>query len=199
MGASDVSPKLQKQLDRLVASNDRTALHEVTCAVKAILDEREALKKAGRKGRTARSPRHAKRKGSVAVHEVRAFLLDTFRYPVHVVEQSPPRVDLGDDDILIQTTSVGGNDLHLSPLAQALFPFGVEVKNKESLNVYEALAQAARSATKKGLLPILFFKKNGWPLHVALDARLFRRYLRGERPRQGDCAAEEKREDEVSV
>lgn len=194
MSASAISPKLQKQLDRLVASGDATALHEVTCEVKRILDERAALKKAGKKGRTARSPRHAKRKGAVAVHEVRAYLLGSFDGCAAYTEPA-----LHEDDILIQTTSVGGNDLHLSPIAQQLFPFGVEVKNKESLNVYEALAQAARSATKKGLLPILFFKKNGWPLHVALDARLFRRYLRGERPRQGDCTAEAKPEDQVSV
>lgn len=194
MSVSTISPKLQKQLDRLVASGDKTALHEVTCEVKRILDERELIRKAGKKGRTARSSRGSKRKGSVAVHEVRAFLLDALQR----IDASTS-VALSEDDILIQTTSVGGNDLHLSPLAQDLFPFGIEVKNKESLNVYQALAQAARSASKKGLFPILFFKKNGWPLHVAFDARLFRRYLRGERPREGDCSPQKEREDHVGV
>jgi hypothetical protein len=193
----ELSPKLQKQLARLCASGDTTAMLEVTCAITAVLDERATIKKAGRKGRTAKTPRHAKRKGSEAVHRVREYLLDTFKSSFGLAQAGLPAWE--PDDILIQTTSVGGNDLHLSPLAKRVFPFGIEVKNKESLNVYQALAQAQASATKKGLFPILFFQKNGWPLHVAIDARLFARYLRGERPRQGDCTTEAERPDQGSV
>lgn len=81
--------------------------------------------------------------------------------------------DLQQDDILIQTTSVGGQDLHLSPAAVARFPFAVEVKNVERLNLWAALAQAQRNAAKKGLTPLLFCRRNGVDLHAVIRADRF--------------------------
>jgi hypothetical protein len=69
-----------------------------------------------------------------------------------------------------------GVDLHLSPRAQRDFPFAIEAKNVEKLNIWDALAQAAEQAGDK--TPIVFFKRANSKLYVALDADAFLRALR---------------------
>lgn len=52
----------------------------------------------------------------------------------------------------------GGEDVQLSAAARAVFPFSVEVKNRERLNVHAALAQAEANAG--ACEPLLVFSKN---------------------------------------
>ena len=52
----------------------------------------------------------------------------------------------------------GGEDVQLSAAARAVFPFSVEVKNRERLNVHAALAQAEANAGESE--PLLVFSKN---------------------------------------
>lgn len=56
--------------------------------------------------------------------------------------------------------SVPGEDLGLSPKAQELFPFAVEVRNVERLNFWEAIQQAESHASKSGRDPLLVFRRN---------------------------------------
>jgi hypothetical protein len=113
----------------------------------------------------ARKPRSAKAKGRAGVVEVAAMVCAAF--------------GLEPADIQIQTTSVGGSDLHLSPAALRWFPFAPEIKNVESLNIHQAMKQARINAEKKSkkiarpVSPITFFRRNGTQFSVALDARLF--------------------------
>lgn len=76
----------------------------------------------------------------------------------------PEHLEPGD----VRSTSMGasGEDLLLSPAARRLFPFAVECKNQEKLNVWEALAQAASHAGS--LTPLLVFKRNQSLTYVAL-------------------------------
>ena len=76
--------------------------------------------------------------------------------------------DLQDDDIKVPTTSEPGQDLHLSPLARSKFPFVIEAKNVEKLNVHQAFEQA-KTHTKFqdpamyrefDQIPLLVFAKN---------------------------------------
>lgn len=46
------------------------------------------------------------------------------------------------DDIRVTPSGTPGPDLQLSPAAQRVFPFAVESKNHEALNIWAALKQA---------------------------------------------------------
>lgn len=83
---------------------------------------------------------------------------------------------LEEGDVFVKATSQGGCDVHLSPAALRVFPFSVEVKNTELLNIWAALRQAEVNAAP-GRPPILFFKRAGSPLFVALSAPDFLRVL----------------------
>lgn len=60
-----------------------------------------------------------------------------------------------------------GADIHLSEAARARFPFAVECKNSERLNVWQALEQAQRNAGD-GQRPILVFSRNRAKDYVVL-------------------------------
>jgi|OpeIllAssembly_1097287.scaffolds.fasta_scaffold00045_8 hypothetical protein len=134
-------------------------------ALRSLIHEHEALASAGKKGRTARKPRSAKAKGRRAVLEVRDLLRATFPH-------------WEEDDILIQTTSVGGQDLHLSPRAAQDFPYAIESKNVEALNVWKTIEQAKANAAKKNRQPVIFCRRNTTPLHVVIAAEEFLRLVR---------------------
>jgi hypothetical protein len=85
-------------------------------------------------------------------------------------------LDLPEDDVLVKATAQGGCDIHLSPAARARFPFSIEVKNDERLNVWAALRQAELNASPLAP-PILFFKRAGSPQFVALSVPDFMRLL----------------------
>jgi hypothetical protein len=83
---------------------------------------------------------------------------------------------LEEGDVFVKATSQGGCDVHLSPAALARFPFSIEIKNDEHLRVWAALRQAELNA-RPGRPPILFFKRAGSLLFVALSAADFLRLL----------------------
>lgn len=96
----------------------------------------------------------AKAKGRRCSQEVKDLLL----------HHSP---DLQDADLIVTPSGVPGVDLHLSPKAMEKYPFAVECKNQEALNIWASLAQAE---THKPGTPILFFKRNRSDLYCALKA-----------------------------
>lgn len=77
---------------------------------------------------------------------------------------------LSEDDFLVKATSMLGVDLHVSPRAAEWFPFAVEGKNTETLQIWAALTQAQYNAAKQGKPAIVFFKRAGTPIYVALAA-----------------------------
>lgn len=68
------------------------------------------------------------------------------------------------------STSMGnqGIDIQLSSAARNVFPFGVECKNSEHLNIWKALDQAKINAEKEALKPLLAFTRNRDQAYVAL-------------------------------
>ncbi len=74
---------------------------------------------------------------------------------------------LGDGDIESRSTGAGGIDLPLSPAAALRFPFGVECKNTERLNIWEALEQAGKNCPA-GLTPMVVFTRNRSPMYAVL-------------------------------
>ena len=64
-------------------------------------------------------------------------------------------------DVLSTPMGLNGCDIYLSQAARDKFPYGVEAKNTERLNFWNAWDQASRNATTEGLCPILVVHKNG--------------------------------------
>ena len=94
----------------------------------------------------------------------------------------------------IHSTSMGaqGEDIQLSPAARAVYPFSIECKNTEKLNIYAALEQAEAHAHKtyyhesgqiharQARTPLLVFKRNHSKTYVALEFEEFLRLTRRE-------------------
>lgn len=80
--------------------------------------------------------------------------------------------DLQDGDIVVTPSGVQGPDLHLSPEAKKVYPFAIECKNQESIQIWKALQQA-ESHAKTGDYPILFFRRNRSKVYVSMDAEHF--------------------------
>jgi hypothetical protein len=78
---------------------------------------------------------------------------------------------LKEDDFLITTTSVAGEDLNMSPLARDCYPFSFECKNKEKINIWAAYEQAKTNAN--GYAPIVCFGRNRSVPMVALSLEDF--------------------------
>ena len=67
----------------------------------------------------------------------------------------------------------GGEDVQLSKAARARFPYTVECKNVEKLNVWGAYEQCQNSVKKKRHRPLLCIKKNRARPLIVVDAAHF--------------------------
>ena len=81
------------------------------------------------------------------------------------------QLDVHPEDIESRSMGAGGEDLIMARAARQKFPFSIECKNVEKLNVYEAYAQA--EANSGDHEPILFMKKNRKKPLVVVDAEWF--------------------------
>lgn len=113
-------------------------------------------------------PSSAKAKGRRAAAELRELLL-----------QAAPSLDPG--DIVVTPSGVNGPDLYLSPAAKKVYPFAIECKAVEALNVWSALKQAETHGLMSGgvtsLFPLLAFKRNRSLLYVSMRAEDFLKVL----------------------
>lgn len=110
-------------------------------------------------------PQSAKAKGRRAQQEVRDAILAAFP-------------TLEPDDVRSTSMGASGADLLFSPAARKLFPFYVECKNVEALNIWKALAQAeAGSQRGAGLHELVVFRRNHSPLYAALSFDQFLKLL----------------------
>jgi len=102
--------------------------------------------------------RSAKAKGRRLQQTVRDLILKKFK-------------DLQEDDVRSTSMGTGGEDIQLSPKAREKFPFSIECKNTESLNVWKMMEQA--EANSKGHIPLGVFKRNGSKCYCVLDLNDF--------------------------
>lgn len=100
----------------------------------------------------------AKAKGRRAQQEVRNAILEAF-----------PALE--PDDVKCAVMGESGEDVQLSPAARKKFPFSIEVKNVERLNIWQALTQAEANAEK--YTPLLAFRRNRTKMYVALPLAAF--------------------------
>ena len=77
-----------------------------------------------------------------------------------------------------------GEDLMLSPAARLLFPYSIECKNTETLNVWAAWKQACANAGEHA--PLLIIKRNRAQPLAVVDAKHFVKLSTGEEDEEYD-------------
>ena len=81
------------------------------------------------------------------------------------------KLDIDPEDIESRSMGAGGEDLIMSKAARTKFPYSIECKNQEKLNIWAAWEQANGN---KGIYePLVVIKKNGVRPLVVLDAENF--------------------------
>lgn len=73
----------------------------------------------------------------------------------------------------VRSTSMGapGEDVLLSPAARKRFPFSIECKNVEKINIWDAIRQA--ESQNRNYKPMVCFSKNGEDIYVAVKFKDF--------------------------
>mgnify|MGYP003659332676 FL=1 len=99
-------------------------------------------------------PRSAKNKGKRLQNTIRDLILEKFD-------------SLEKDDVRSITMGDSGEDILLSPAARRLFPFSVECKNQEKLNIWSALEQAEENSGDH--VPLVIFKRNRTKTYAVLE------------------------------
>ena len=98
--------------------------------------------------------RSAKNKGKRLQNKVRDLILEKFK-------------QLEEDDVRSTTMGDSGEDILLSPAARRLFPYSVECKNQEKINIWSALEQAEENSGKH--TPLVIFKRNRSKTYAVLE------------------------------
>ena len=99
-------------------------------------------------------PRSAKNKGKRLQNKIRDLILEKFDI-------------LEPDDVRSITMGDSGEDILLSPVARRLFPFSVECKNQEKLNIWSSIEQAEENSGKH--TPLVIFKRNRTKTYAVLE------------------------------
>lgn len=122
------------------------------------------------------TPSAAKNKGRRLCKEVRDLLLSR-----------APHLEAGD----IEVTSSGatGRDLKLSPEALRTFPFAIECKNVEKIQIWESYEQACSHQKQKWEIPLLIFRRNGADPLVCLSLHEFLDFVRGPSAKDREVSA----------
>jgi hypothetical protein len=75
------------------------------------------------------------------------------------------------EDIESRSMGAGGEDLIMARAARSKFPYSIECKNQEKVNVWKSYEQA--EANSGDYEPVLFMKKNNSKPLVVVDAEYF--------------------------
>jgi hypothetical protein len=81
--------------------------------------------------------------------------------------------ELEEGDVKKAIMGESGIDIKLSPHARRIFPFGVECKNTEKINIWAAIIQCEDNAAKEKLTPLLVIKRNRTEPHVVMTWKDF--------------------------
>lgn len=99
----------------------------------------------------------AKAKGRRLQQWVRDLLMNTF--------------NLEEGDVESRSMGASGEDIMLSPLARSFFPYSVECKNTEKVNIWKSYEQAKSNC--KQFEPMLVVKRNKSKPLIIIDAEYF--------------------------
>lgn len=82
---------------------------------------------------------------------------------------------LQEDDIYVTPSGVPGDDLKLSPTAKQVFPWNIECKNREKLNVWQAIRQAESHWNGDTVrpIPVVVIKKNHTEPFIVMPLKVY--------------------------
>ena len=87
------------------------------------------------------------------------------------------KLEIDPEDIESRSMGAGGEDLIMSKAARNKFPFSIECKNQERMNIWQAWEQANNN---KGIYePLVVIKKNGVNPLIVVDAENFLEMIKG--------------------
>lgn len=96
--------------------------------------------------------KNSKKKGRKFQNEIRDILID--------------KIGINKDNIKTAMMSESGEDIKLSKEARDKFPYSIETKNVESINIWKAIKQAKQNCNDH--VPIVIFKRNYMDPHVVI-------------------------------
>ena len=102
-------------------------------------------------------PQSAKSKGRKFQQWVRDLLIE--------------KLDIHPEDIESRSMGAAGEDIMMARSARNLFPFSIECKNQQSLNIWKAYEQSEENSGDYE--PIVFLKRNNIKPLVLVDAEYF--------------------------
>ena len=92
------------------------------------------------------------------------------------------KLNIHPEDIESRSMGAGGEDLIMARAARELFPYSVECKNQEKINVWESYKQADDNS--KDYEPIVVLKRNNTKPLVLVDAEYFVKFTSNKSPCQ---------------
>jgi hypothetical protein len=102
------------------------------------------------------TPRSAKAKGRGLQQLVAKKILEAFP-------------ELTEHDVKSTTMGETGIDIQLSAAARKLFPFALEIRKQEKVNIWKAVADSEKHAEKEGLTALVVFARNNVRPRIVLD------------------------------
>ena len=81
------------------------------------------------------------------------------------------KLDIHPEDIESRSMGAGGEDLIMARAARQRFPYSIECKNQESINVLKSYEQAQENS--KDYEPVVVLKRNNSKPLVLVDAEYF--------------------------
>ena len=93
------------------------------------------------------------------------------RFQQWVRDQLIEQLDVHPEDVESRSMGAGGEDLIMARAAREKFPYSIECKNQESLNIWKAYEQATENSGNYE--PVVFIKRNNQKPLVVIDAEYF--------------------------
>ena len=81
------------------------------------------------------------------------------------------KLDIHPEDIESRSMGAGGEDLIMARAAREKFPYSIECKNQESVNLWKSYEQAQENS--KDYEPVVILKRNNTKPLVLVDAEYF--------------------------
>ena len=81
------------------------------------------------------------------------------------------KLEIHPEDIESRTMGAGGEDLIMARAARESFPYSIECKNQEKINIWEAYKQAEDNS--KDYEPVVVLKRNNQKPLILVDAEYF--------------------------
>ena len=81
------------------------------------------------------------------------------------------KIEIHPEDIESRSMGAGGEDLIMARAARESFPYSIECKNQEKINIWEAYKQAEDNS--KDYEPVVVLKRNNQKPLILVDAEYF--------------------------